>query len=162
LISVAVLSGCKQPIANPELADPIYQDLQTRATAHAKDFDEVKAKIPSLAEALQKAEPNTIDKKDAEKELAKAKVKLLDSEQWARYYRIRVERRRVEDHIAYQKAFAADQPWPPPGEFADYQLNRRLVESPRNWNLRVPKMASRLPSGEGKPKAKAEAEAKEE
>ena len=107
--------------------------------------------------ALEKSEPNTLDRKQAEKELAQAKVKLLDADQWAHYYKIRVERRRLEDQIAYKKTFDQNTAWPIPGEYADYQLNRRLVESPRNWNLRVPKSASRVPSAAGKPKAKAEA-----
>ena len=155
LFSVA-LGGCKQALPNPEESDPIYKDLEARAGLHAKDFDETKVKLTEAIAAKEKAEANSIEKREVEKDLAKLRVKYQDAEQWAHYYKIRVERRKIEDRITYRKAFAADAPWPTPGEYADYQVNRRLVESPRNWNLRVPRAASRLPSAATKPKAKPE------
>lgn len=142
----ATLCGCSKEDPHPEARDPIYADLVRRLTEHQKAVDEAKGKITELTDSLEKAEPNTIEKRDIERDLAKYKHQLLDSDQWARYYKIRSERRRIVDKIVYREAFAAGKEWPDPHEYSDYLTNRRLVEINRNWNARVPKLSDRLPS----------------
>ena len=160
ILMLLVLSGlvtaCKKEDPTPELHDPIFQDLQSRYGAYQKNFEESTAKIPLLREALAKAEPRSIDLKNAEKELAKEKIKLMNAEQLARYYKIRAERRRLTARISYKKAFAAEKPWPDPHEYSEYQVNTRLQEANRNWAARVPKLQDRMPGSAPPPPKKPE------
>lgn len=151
--TTVALGACKKEDPNPELSDPIFKDLEARAAAYTRNVDESKAKIPPLEEQISKAEPRSIDLKNLQKELSKEKIKLLNSEQLARYYKIRAERRRLTGRLAYKKAFAADKPWPDPREYSDYLVNIRLQEANRNWAARVPKLQDRMPGsvkGKGK------------
>jgi hypothetical protein len=156
------ICACSKEDPNPEARDPIYDDLTKRMTEHQKNVDEAKAKIAELSDKLEKAEPNTIEKRDMERDLAKARHMLTDSDQWARYYKIRSERRKIVDKLVYKEAFAAKKDWPDPHEYSDYMTNRRLVEINRNWNARVPKLTDRLPSSAKKTEKPKEEGKKEE
>ena len=158
-----ILVGCKKEDPNPELLDPIFKDLEARAAAYGRNVEEAKAKIGPLKEQIEKTEARSIDLKNLEKELAKEKIKLMNSEQLERYYKIRAERRKLTGRLAYKKAFSADQPWPDPREYSDYLVNIRLQEANRNWGARVPKLQDRMPgSVKGKAKTPEKAEAKKE
>jgi hypothetical protein len=146
MISVLALVGCKKEDPNPELLDPIYKDLEKRSSESQKSWDEDIAKIKELREKLEKAEPNTIDKKNVLRDLDKASKSLIQSEQNAKYYKIRLQRRLLVDRLTYKEAFAKDQPWPDPKEYSDYLVNIRLNNVNLNWNARVPKLQSRLES----------------
>ena len=144
--ALTVLVGCKQADPNPEEHDPIFKDLEARATVYAKTAEEARGRVTTLIESLAKVEPNSVDKKQLERDLEKTRITVRDAEQWSHFYKIRSARRKVEDKIAYRKAFEADQAWPPKEEWAEYQVNRQLVESSRDWNRRVPKLSSRAPA----------------
>lgn len=135
--------GCKKADPTPELMDPIYSDLLKRATDAQKGLDEANAKLVSLHEELEKAEPNSIDLKDIQKEIAKTRAQKLRADQEARYFKIRTERRKFEDRIEYKKAFAKGQPWPNKHEYSDYLVNIRLREINLNWGARIPKLQDR-------------------
>lgn len=156
-----VLLGCSKEDPNPETRDPIFADLTKRMVEHSKAYEEAKAKVKELRDSLEKAEPNSIEVRDIQRDLAKTEAKVIDSEQWAHYYKIRSERRRLVDKLTYKEAFAAKREWPDPHEYSDYLTNRRLVEINRNWNARVPKLRDRLPSS-AKKTAKAAEQKKEE
>lgn len=151
------LSGCEKEDPNPELRDPIWQDLSKRAADYEKQRDESKAKLTGLREKLEKVEPNSMDLKDVRKDIAKTEKALLGQEQLARYYKIRAERRLVVDKISARDAHASGKEWPDKAEYSDYLVNMRLHEISLNWNKRVPKLQDRLVR---KP-AKAEKGAKE-
>jgi hypothetical protein len=154
LMLALALTACKKENPNPELMDPIWKDLTARQASYQKNYEESKAKIPALEGSIAKAEPRTIDLRGLEKELSKEKMKLVNAEQLARYYRIRADRRKVTARIAYKKAFAEEAPWPDPREYSDYLVNIRLQEANRNWAVRVPKLQDRMPgSVQQKPKA---------
>jgi hypothetical protein len=138
------LLGCKKEDPNPELMDPIYSDLLKRATDSQKALDEATAKLVTLHADLEKAEPNSIDLKDIQKDIAKTEAQKLRADQEARYFKIRSERRKFEDRIEYKKAFAKDQPWPDKHEYSDYLVNIRLREISLNWGTRVPKLHDRM------------------
>jgi hypothetical protein len=149
------LLGCKKEDPNPELMDPIYSDLLKRATDSQKAFDEATAKLVTLQENLEKAEPNSIDVKDIQKEIAKTEAQKLRASQESLYFKIRSERRKFEDRIEYKKALAKDQPWPDKHEYSDYLVNIRLREINPNWGARVPKLQDRMTASAPPKKAEA-------
>lgn len=152
LFSIFAIAGCRKEDPNPELLDPIYVDLDKRANDAQKGLDDEIKKQADLKVAVEKAEPNTLDLKNAERDLAKSEHAAIFLEQNARYYRIRAKRRALVDKITYKDAFNRKQPWPDPHEYSDYLVNIRLNEVNLNWNARVPKLQDRLT----KPTAKAE------
>lgn len=164
LIAIFSLVGCEKEDPNPELRDPIWQDISKRAADYEKQRDENKAKLATLREKLEKVEPNSMDLKDVKRDIAKTEKALLGSEQLYRYYKIRADRRKVVDKISAREAFAAKKEWPDKSEYSDYLTNIRLHEINLNWNARVPKLQDRLSrkpakaekgSGEGEAAAEA-------
>ncbi len=154
--------GCKKEEPNPELLDPIWKDLDSRAASAEKSIEEEKKKQSDLDVSLRKSEPNTLERRNAERDLEKSKRMALDLDQKLRYYKIRANRRKIVDKITYKEAFAKNKAWPDPSEYSDYQVNMRLNEVNLNWNSRVPKLQSRLSKSSGKEeKAKQTAKAEE-
>lgn len=149
LAMLLLLIGCKKEDPNPELLDPIYKDLDGRAGAAQKSLDDELKKQADLKISLEKAEPNSIDLKNATRDLEKSQHLSLEFDQRARFYKIRAKRRLLVDRITYKAAFAKGETWPDPREYSDYQVNTRLMEAPRNWGLRVPKLKDRLVSSHG-------------
>lgn len=154
LLITVFLCGCKSEDPNPELKDPIYKDLKAKADQHEKTIEEQMKKLGELQVKLQKSEANSIDRKDIQRDIANTKKVLGESEQWARYYRIRADRRAVVDKITARAAAQADKPWPDPREYSDYQVNRRLNEANRSWSKRVPKLEDRLSKADTKKEEK--------
>lgn len=136
--------GCKSPDPNPELSDPIYKDLLGRHDGHKKALEEAVKRLEEVQADLAKAEPHTIEMKNARRDLASVKSTILLNEQMERYYRIRAERRKVTGRIAYRKAFEKDEAWPNPNEYNEYMVNNRLRNVQMNWNARVPKLQGRM------------------
>lgn len=148
MIFGVLLSGCRSEDPNPELRDPIYQDLKKEAAATEKAYEDSKKAKVAAYEKLQAAPARTIELKDAEREYWKA-VKLVDSlETASKYLNIRAERRRIEARASYKKAFNAGKEgeWPDKSEYSGYLTNKRLREAPLNWSKRVPKLQDRIPS----------------
>jgi hypothetical protein len=152
------LVGCRKEDPQPELKDPIYKDLNTRAGDYEKAVTEGQTQVKDLRLAIEKTEANTIEFKNVQRDLAKAEKKLLGDEQLARYYKIRAERRKFMGRRAYREAFAAGREWPDPSEYSDYLVNMRLREVSMNWNKRVPKLQDRIPAAKTDKKAEPKAE----
>ncbi len=144
ILLVVFIVGCEKEDPNPELRDPIWKDLSERAASYEKQRDEARAKLKGLREKIEKIEPNTMDMKDIKRDLAKTEKALLGAEQLAKYYRVRTERRKVEDKIAARNAAAEGKEWPDKHEYSDYLVNKRVHEISLNWNTRVPKLQDRL------------------
>lgn len=161
ILSISIV-GCRLEKSQPELDDPIFSDLGKRAKEYEDSSKVLAETLVGLREKLEKTEPNSIDRKDALKNIAKTTREAREAEQLARFYKIRAERRRLEGRLAYKEAFKAGKDWPEENEYLDYQRINRLRESSRNWNHRVPKLQDRLPGSAPKVEKKPEGEAEGE
>jgi len=150
IVTLMSLAACDREDPNPHEKDPIYLDLVVKSKQHKGVIDESKKSLAELLASLERAEPNSMEVKDLRRKIASEKRKILNSEQWEKYFRIRAERRKVVDQISAHEAYVQKKQWPDPDEYSDYQVNNRLHEVSMNWNKRVPKLKDRLP----KPKAK--------
>lgn len=150
MITTLCLVACKQEDPNPELKDPIYSDLQKRASEFKKGLEEEIKKQTDLKATLHKHEPNSLELKNAQRDLEASLKASLELDQKARYFDIRARRRLYEDRVAYREAFAKGEQWPNPREYSDYLVNMRLQAAPKNWGARVPKLRDRLPSSVSK------------
>ncbi len=154
-----LLVGCKKEEPNPEQLDPIYKDLRSRFESIQKEIVEENKKQVDIRRALSGAEPNSTVLRNARRDLQQSIVTIADLEQKERFYRIRTERRLLVDQITYKAALQKNLPWPEPREYSEYQVNTRLREASRNWNVRVPKTlgkAAAAAKASGKDKEKAE------
>lgn len=161
-ILLTTMVGCHGEDPQPELRDPIYSDLGKRAKEFEDSSKTLQETLAGLKESLEKAEPNTLERKDIQKKIAKTTREARDAEQWARYYKIRAERRKLVGRLDYKEAFKAGKEWPEESEYREYELSNKLREASRNWNNRVPKLHDRLPSSAPKVEKKPEAEGEKE
>lgn len=156
LLLAFILVGCKRPMKNPELIDPIYTDL----LKESKVYLELSSKFLAEAEAtkveLEKEDPRTGNAKAIKNRYY---GKLRDAEnakQMQVYYELHARSRKREARESYLKAFLADKPWPDPSEYEGYQTQVALRKANRSWDARAKKWSSRLaeikkgaPSGGG-------------
>jgi hypothetical protein len=145
-ISVILLAGCRHEEPNPEIFDPIYQDLVKSQKDSETELELEKKKHEEALVALERALPVTIELKNARKEVEKTTHNLVVINQRAHYARIRADRRLVIARAASHEAFINGKDWPPPEERIQYQTNRRLVTAPRNWAAHLPKLFDRKPT----------------
>lgn len=144
VFTILSLSACSKEDPQPEIRDPIYNELAAKSKALDEEVKSLKEKLANLEIDLEKAEPNSISKKDVEKDLRKHKKMLQAAQQSLTYYKIRAERRKLVDKLTYKEAYAAGKEWPDPKEFEQYQTSLRLREANRNWSARVPRLADRM------------------
>lgn len=158
-LCLCCLVGCRKEDTNPELLDPIFKDLDKRASDSQKGLDDEKKHQDELVVFISRAEAHSLELRNAKRDLAKSKMLSSALEQDAHYYQIRAKRRMLEDRINYKAAFAKKENWPDPREYSDYLTNSRLRQVNLNWNAHVPKLQSRLSTVAAKPeKEKAKGE----
>ena len=144
LILPVFVLGCTKRDPNPELRDPIFLDLKDLVGDLNRDVSAFEATVTEEEEKLSSAEPRSKDLALAKKRLREAKIKLSRAEQKLKYYEIRLERRRLETRLSYEKAFSNDEPWPDPTEFKAYEANKQLKNAKSSWSSRVPKLKDRI------------------
>lgn len=154
------LVGCKEPVPNPELRDPIYADLKAQLAATTTDLEAQKKTLADLKASLPKLDVLSIELRQARRQIAHASKRVSELEQMKMYYEIRMEQRKAFDERDYMRAFEKDLPWPDPDEFARYKEVKSLRTASRNWDDRVPKMTRNLKAqpGASKPKQEKKAE----
>jgi hypothetical protein len=140
------LGACSKEDLQPEIRDPIYNDLTARTKTLDEEVKSLTEKLTTLKIDIQKAEPNTLTKREIERDLRKHQKMLREAEQALTYYRIRLDRRKLVDKLTYKSAYLAGKEWPDPSEFRHYQTSLRLREANRNWGARVPRLADRTPA----------------
>lgn len=140
---VVTALGCSKPMDNPEIMDPIYNDLKKLADEYAKTVEDTKKQKAESYKKFLAMEANSLDKKLEMKNYNKLSKELKRAEDMAQYYKIRMERRKFEGRIAYLESYEKKEPWPKPEEYKAFQFHHKLRNAPRQWDTRVPKNADR-------------------
>lgn len=143
LVILFCLFGCKSRIEQPELIDPIYLDLTRLESMHSKTAEEERKQIEDVEHRIESLEPHSLELVQARKELSAVSKKRDRSEQLARFYKIRAEKRKFEDRVTYDEAFRANETWPKPEEFEFYKQNQKLRSVSMNWQSNVPSLINR-------------------
>lgn len=159
-LSILVFAACKQRIANPELSDPIYQDLSASLKAAEGEVKNEEKTISDLKKEYAAMGPRAFGRKHKLDEINQHEKTQSMNNQRVIYYQIRLQQRLEYDQIAYERAFEADKPWPDPAEIAEYKKVKDLKAAPRTWDKRVPKSDrhSKKPAEAPKPKKSDEGE----
>lgn len=134
ILSMHILLGCNKPEPNPELRDPIYQDLVAQLAATQKSIgDADKAYKDKLAE-LSKAKPQTGQFKYIQGQAFQAEHAFELLKQQEKYWKIRISERKRLSRMQYLKAFKKKEPWPSPEEFKEYETEKRLRQAKLSWD----------------------------
>lgn len=136
ILTIAVLFGCNKPNPNPELADPIYSDLQNRAQDSQKELDSEKKKLDGFKKELDAVKPQTGEIKYAQKRYFESEAKVQRLEQEVKYYELKAQSRKRFAKQEYMKAFIAGKTWPVPDEAEAYKVHRELSSIPTSWDSR--------------------------
>lgn len=136
ILIVMTTLGCRREDSNPELSDRIYLDLLSEARNYEQQQSEAMKKLEQVEKELAETAPRTIDRKNAEREVASTRKKLTQATEMLEFYKIRAERRRVEGRRAYKLAFRSGKDWPNKNEYESYMVNKRLVQASRSWKDR--------------------------
>lgn len=136
-------AGCRREESNPEQLDPIYTDLTKQQAEDEGSLAAEKKAFATAIDAASNSEPNTIDLRNALRDVARTRKNVTRLEQKVMFDGIRTKRRLAEDHLNYHLAFVAGKDWPDKHEYAEYLVNQRLLNAPRNWDARVPKLFQR-------------------
>lgn len=154
-------TACSRPMENPELIDPIYLDLKKLTDEYSKKEEEIRKNREESYKKFLALEANTLDKKLEFRTYSKYEKQLARTSEMAKYYKIRMERRKIEGKKEYLESFSKGEPWPKPEEHKAFLINQKLRTANLNWETRVPKLAdrySRTPAAAKKPEKKKEAE----
>jgi hypothetical protein len=135
LIGLAlVLTGCRKPIEHPELADPVYRDLRKEANKAYTAYKDREKNAVAAKKAFDQAPIRTGARLDAQDEYFQA---LAEQEKYAekyRYFALKAELRQKYDVSAYPRYFQDQKPWPDQEQYEAYEVEKRLVNAPREWN----------------------------
>ncbi len=145
-------TACSRPMENPELIDPIYLDLKKLTDEYTKKEEEIRKNREESYKKYLSLEANTLDKKLEFRTYSKYEKELAKTENMARYYKIRMERRKIEGKQEYLQSFSKGEPWPKPEEHKAFLINQKLRTASLNWEARVPKLADRYSRNPAKEK----------
>lgn len=134
-----LLPACKSEDPNPQLKDPIYNDL-VKEYANAQSLvEKEEKKLEGLEKDLFKAEVRTIERRSAQKDIDNSHAALRKYQQQAEYFRIAIIKREVEARAGYKRAFASEKEWPDKKEYENYKQDLKMRAVSRNWSERVPR-----------------------
>lgn len=142
IISIFTIS-CSKPLDNPEIIDPIYNDLIGQQKANERSIKDMKDQLNQAKEDVKKTKPQTGDYKRMIKIYYDKKHNLESLEQQAHYLELRIQKRIYLDRLNYQEAFNKKEPWPNKEEFKRYSDQQRLKNASPIWDQRVPKLNER-------------------
>lgn len=154
MISFAVI-GCNSRNPEPELVDPLYQELirlRSQAETELKEAEAALAEANAVEDAVA---PQTGQIKYAEKRRVQAQERFDKSKQRASYYDSKIEIRKWKARQEYIESLDGKGEWPNQKALADFKLNLDLAGRERAWS--VP--ARREAEGLKNPAPKKEAEA---
>ncbi len=137
VILLFLLASCNKPDPNPELKDPIYQDLLKRVKEMEGQIAEETKTLEEHKGALAKVVPQTGQNKYAQKRVFDSENKLEHLKQLKKYLEIATESRKAKDALDYTRSMNKGEPWPDPAEFKDYLDRRKGDAIPRAWSYKA-------------------------
>ena len=143
--------GCKQPIKNPHLSDPLYLSYRSQMEENRKSADKVSDEISKFKKTLDAGELAR-NEKQVLLEGYFEKLKSLEKlNQQRDYLVLKMNERQKEASALYIKAFKENKPWPDPLEVQAFETERRLAaKQGKEWDVRV-RMKELLPKKTDQP-----------
>lgn len=139
------LLGCKKPNANPELMDPIYNDLVAEKALAVKNLEDQKKQLLDLEKQYSEAKPQTGQLKPAQRKVEDARIRMHKFKQQVLYFEVKIANRKIETRKKYMFAFLNNQEWPDKKEIDEYMAIQKLRRAKINSDNK-----SREPAHESK------------
>lgn len=130
------LSACNKPNPNPELADPIYLDLQQQAQNAKKDLEAELKKLEGLKKDLDAAIPQTGAIKYAQKHYFESEARVSRLQQEFKYFELKAASRKIHGNKEYTKAFKEGKSWPDSEEVEAYKVQKEISNINPSWQTK--------------------------
>ncbi len=136
--------SCEKPMDNPELVDPIYNDLLNDAKTSVGLATTEEKNLESLNKDIEALKAGDNSRKNKMRQRFESETKITGFKQRAQYFQLRGLKRKEYVLDNYPKYFAKHLPWPDSEEWHDYQASKKLQMASRDWGTRVPKLGKRI------------------
>lgn len=153
LILLVTLSSCAKTVANPEVSDEIYIDLQQELGLATKALDEEEKNLISVKKEREAAIPQTGQIKFSNKRVSDSEERVNQLRQQKLYFEIKVEARKEYVRNRYAESHRkGGRPWPDKNEADLYRAVMKFNKDKIAWERdRGTKKA--VPHGTSKPKS---------
>ncbi|MBV2169000.1 MAG: hypothetical protein KUL82_09850 [Bdellovibrio sp.] len=135
IIILLSLVACNKPDPNPELKDPIYNDLNTSLAAASQALEAEKKTLEGHEQELLDVVPQTGQIKYAQKRVEESKGRITLLEQEKQYLELKIQGRKTIAKKSYTVAFSKGEPWPDPKEWESYQLEKKMRAAKKTWDV---------------------------
>lgn len=131
-----MVSACNKPDSNPELKDPVFNDIQADLSVVSTTLEAELKNLQGFEKELAEVVPQTGQIKYARKRVNESKEKINRLEQEKIYLGLKLEARMKESKKSYLKAFKTGEAWPNPNEWESYRTEKRLRNAKRTWDAK--------------------------
>lgn len=136
LILIFLVTGCNKPDPNPQLQDPIYNDLKQTVNALEGLVQAEEKSLEGFEKELSEVIPQTGQIKYAQKRVQETKERLGRLRQEKTYYELKTEAQERISKKSYTKAFQKGEKWPNPRDWEVYQAEKRLRTAKKTWDVK--------------------------
>lgn len=127
------LTGCKKPVENPELTDPIYSDFTSEADRLKKEIEAKYKEIENQKKEIESPLAIEGQKKLARENIFSLKNEIFKLSQKEQYFRYSAESRKIFIRKKSLEAFKSGNNWEPLDIKEDYLERKRLSQAPKTW-----------------------------
>ena len=150
-----ILVSCKVHDSSPELKDPIYSDILRQGEEVGRDIADLQKQLEEAKKGFESAGLQNGEIKMRRNSIFEITAKIDLAQQKSRYLEFKAERRKAFARRSYEKTFEKDEPWPDPKELRVYQVNKKLMATPRSYDqTHRERLEARAPASKNKKEAK--------
>lgn len=156
LLFLAALASCVKTVANPEVSDEIYIDLQQEFALAAKALEEEEKNLISVKKEREAAIPQTGQIKFSNKRVSDSEERINQLRQQKLYFEIKLETRKEHVRDRYAESLRpSGRPWPDKNEAALYKAVMKFNKDKISWEKDRGSKKT-VPHGTSKPKPESE------
>lgn len=126
--------GCEKADPNPELKDPIYADLVLQLSTTEKDLVEINKNAEEQKNLYENAAPQSGQAGVFKKRYFAAASTADRLNQQIKYWKIRIEERRLSSRKSYLESLKSGNAWPDPKEYEVYLSEKKLRQAKVIWD----------------------------
>lgn len=134
LILLAIATGCKKILHNPETIDPIYLDFVSESEKIKKEAEAKEKELDGYREGLAAAPEIGPDKKTLRDNVYKAEGDLAKLRQKQKYYELSASSRQIYVRKEYLEFYKNNKAWDPKSSADAYFKNKELQSEPKRWS----------------------------
>lgn len=146
LLMLLTLIGCSKepPNPEPELLDPIYQDMVKQKEDDEKFLGVSEKTLEITYQDWREAIPQTGEGKRKRGRLFQEQRKIRELKQKIKFLDLAILSRKIKVRREYRKAYMEGKDWPDPREHEIYKKRKEMQSVSRRWDDRVPTLDSRI------------------